>query len=57
MVTWLLVAFSGTLLFGVAGAIWGPWTRVKDCLLILLPAVTGLLGTTVGFYFGSRERR
>jgi len=31
------------------------WTETKDLLQILLPAVTALLGSTIGFYFGSRR--
>ena len=31
------------------------WSETKDLLQILLPAVTALLGSTIGFYFGSRR--
>jgi TRAP-type C4-dicarboxylate transport system permease small subunit len=29
------------------------WTQTKEMLQILLPAITGLLGSVIGFYFGS----
>lgn len=36
----------------------GPnWANTKELLLILLPVETGLLGSAVGFYFGSQGRR
>ena len=31
------------------------WVRTKELLVILLPAETALLGSAVGFYFGSRR--
>ncbi len=31
------------------------WTETKDLLQILLPAITALLGSTIGFYFGTRR--
>ena len=31
------------------------WTQTKELLDILLPAITALLGSTVGFYFGSQS--
>jgi hypothetical protein len=30
------------------------WTQAKEYLNIALPGVAGLLGTVIGFYFGSR---
>jgi hypothetical protein len=30
------------------------WTQGKEFMNIALPSVTGLLGTVIGFYFGSR---
>ena len=34
----------------------GPnWTNTKELLQLLLPAETALLGSAVGFYFGSRR--
>ena len=29
------------------------WTQTKDMLQIILPALSGLLGSVIGFYFGS----
>jgi hypothetical protein len=31
------------------------WDQTKELLQILLPAVTALLGSAVGFYFGTRR--
>jgi len=32
------------------------WQNAKELLQVLLPAVTGLLGSALGFYFGARSR-
>lgn len=29
------------------------WAQTKEMLQIILPAVTGILGTVIGFYFGT----
>lgn len=52
------VFFGLTLLGGFATAIIGgeAWTNGRDFLQIALPAVTGLLGSAVGFYFGSQRQ-
>ncbi len=31
------------------------WVRVKDAMQAILPAVTSVLGTVLGFYFGSQK--
>lgn len=31
------------------------WDQTKEMLQILLPALTGLLGSALGFYFGARS--
>lgn len=31
------------------------WTEAKDYLTIVLPALTGLIGSAIGYYFGSRS--
>ncbi len=31
------------------------WVRVKDAMQAILPAVTSVLGTVLGFYFGSQR--
>jgi hypothetical protein len=33
------------------------WANAKEFLNIALPAVSGLLGSVIGFYFGSRSDR
>jgi hypothetical protein len=55
-VTWtLMITFAGTLGFGawVTVAHLPAWQSVKDYLNLALPAITGLLGSAMGFYFGS----
>ena len=32
------------------------WLRLKEVMAIILPAVTSVLGTALGFYFGSQKR-
>ena len=49
-------AFLGTLGASYYGAVSVHWIQVKDWLLIVLPGETGLIGSALGFYFGSRTR-
>lgn len=48
--------FAVTIILSFCAAIWrgSDWTNVKDLLQLLLPAETALLGSAVGFYFGSQ---
>ena len=32
------------------------WTQTKEMLQIILPALTGVIGTVIGFYFGTTTR-
>jgi heme/copper-type cytochrome/quinol oxidase subunit 3 len=32
------------------------WPRLKEAMQFILPAVTSVLGTVLGFYFGSQKR-
>lgn len=32
------------------------WEQTKEMLQIILPALLGLIGSALGFYFGSREK-
>jgi hypothetical protein len=32
------------------------WLRVKEAFGVILPALTGILGTVIGFYFGNRNK-
>ena len=58
-----ILALSLTAIFGVV-LIWpfifiilnGTWADTKEWLTIALPAITGLLGSAMGFYFGQRNR-
>jgi len=38
-----------------AGAGSAVWTPTKELLQLLLPAVTALLGSAVGFYYGTQK--
>ena len=29
------------------------WAQTKEMLQIILPALTGIIGTVIGFYFGT----
>ncbi len=33
------------------------WQQTKEMLQIILPAITGIIGTVIGFYFGSTTNR
>ncbi len=48
-----------TLLATLAIVIWDSpgWASAKDFLQIVLPTETALVGSVVGFYFGSQSRR
>ncbi len=32
------------------------WSRAKDAFGVILPALTGTLGTVIGFYFGNPKK-
>jgi hypothetical protein len=60
-ITWLfsvaLVIFLGVFLYDavtIQGS--GTWTQAKEAFGIILPALTGTLGTVIGFYFGSKDK-
>ena len=48
----LLVILLG---FRNAGDIPAVWKQTKELLELLLPAITALLGSAVGFYFGTQK--
>ncbi len=48
-----LVAFY---LFEAGHAGEGAWGRIKEAMQSVLPAVTSVLGTVLGFYFGAQKR-
>jgi hypothetical protein len=55
----LTYIFSGILAGTIALAFFnlgGQWERTKELLQIVLPIETGLLGSAVGYYFGTRPR-
>jgi hypothetical protein len=60
-ITWLfsvaLVIFLGVFLYDavtIQGS--GTWTQAKEAFGMILPALTGTLGTVIGFYFGSKDK-
>ena len=52
----LLVMFGWVIVWAsIESASWPThWDQTKDMLQIILPALTGLIGSVSGFYFGSR---
>ncbi len=52
------VFFGVTLAAGFVAAMVGgeAWTNGRDFLQFALPTITGLLGSAVGFYFGSQRQ-
>lgn len=53
----LAVTFLGTVGVGFWGATRGTttWNNVKEWLQAVLPAVTAVVSTAVGFYFGTQK--
>jgi hypothetical protein len=55
------LAFILTVIFGLAVGFplilifFGHWDATKEWLQAILPALTGLLGSAMGFYFGTRS--
>jgi hypothetical protein len=51
----MLLLFGLQLLFGGIAVFVGPgsWANAQDFLRVTLPATLGLLGSAIGFYFGS----
>jgi hypothetical protein len=60
-VRWVLASIlAGTFLLTVAaafaGAQWGhQWANVREWLQAVLPAETAILGSAIGFYFGTQR--
>jgi hypothetical protein len=52
-----LVIFLGVYLYD-AVTIQGDktWAQAKEAFGVILPALTGILGTVIGFYFGNRNK-
>jgi len=51
----LFILLGGTIWAAFAHVGHSDWAQTKDLLLLIVPAETGLLGSAVGFYFGSRR--
>lgn len=52
----LVIAFLVVIGFSLY-ATHGDYEKTKDMLDKLLPALTGLIGSALGFYFGSKDRQ
>lgn len=55
-----LLALFAFIIVWVAVKSSGPhdtWKQTEDMLTIVLPALTGLIGSVLGFYFGSQKNR
>ena len=56
---WVRASYLGMLVFVFVGVIafacyanqFGDWTKAKDLLAVVLPALTGLIGAGTAFYF------
>ena len=60
-ITWLFsITFIAFLVLYLSAAFFVPsdagWTRMKEAFGVILPALTGTLGTVIGFYFGNRNQ-
>jgi hypothetical protein len=56
IVLFALLAFLGLhLYYAVTAKDQETWARVKDASQVILPIVTGILGTVVAFYFGKSK--
>ena len=55
----LLFIFGYLVVFAsIESASWPQhWQQTKEMLQIILPAITGIIGTVIGFYFGSTTNR
>lgn len=51
----LLASFLGLIFWACRESVTSAvlWAQTKDMLQIILPALSGLLGSVIGFYFGS----
>ncbi len=47
----LLTTFVGVIAFAAYANQFGDWTKAKDLLAVILPALTGLIGAGTAFYF------
>jgi hypothetical protein len=53
----MLLIFAAQLLLGGIAVFVGPesWNNAQDYLRVTLPATLGVLGSAIGFYFGSQR--
>jgi len=54
---WLAIAFAAIFAAVLAAPVYfiSNWTEAQEWLQAALPAVTGLVGSAMGFYFGQRN--
>jgi hypothetical protein len=54
LIALILLVFLGIALIGSICTV-DKWSEMSELLEVWLPALTGLLGSAVGFYFGTRN--
>ena len=52
-----IAIFALTILASLAIVTWvgSAWTNAKELMQLVLPAETALMGSAIGFYFGSQK--
>jgi len=56
--SWSLLAIFGATIFAAFFLIWvdrGAWTEIKDLFTIAISTESALLGSAIGFYFGTKR--
>lgn len=56
LTNWLAGSYSVALAITLTIAALGGWASVKEWLQIVLPTLTAILASAIGFYFGSERR-
>lgn len=51
----MLFIFAAQLAVGALAVFFGDWTNAEEYLKVTLPATIGILGSAIGFYFGSQR--
>jgi hypothetical protein len=51
----MLLIFAGQLLIGGIAVFTGSWASAEEYLKLTVPATIGVLGSAIGFYFGSQR--
>jgi hypothetical protein len=51
----MLLIFAGQLVVGALAVFVGSWAEAEEYLKVTLPATISVLGSAIGFYFGSQR--